>query len=240
MKDLDFSNKTVVITGGSAGIGYGTARMFVDAGAQVVVTGTREAGEYDADYAGMTFHRLDDSDTDAVRVFADAVPEADVLINCIGTVLYKKQEFEVENFKRILDINLSGIMQLCMLFREKLVAREGNIINVSSVAAYEPALYNPAYSASKAGLVMLTRNLAVLWGRDGVRVNGIAPGFVATKLTAVSRDNEAIYEGTLKRIPLKRWGTAEEMGSTALFLASPMASYITGQTILVDGGTTAL
>jgi len=212
----------------------------VDAGAQVVVTGTRAAGEYDADYTGMTFHRLDDSDADAVRAFADAVSEADVLINCIGTVLYKKQEFEVENFKRILDINLSGIMQLCMLFRDKLAARKGNVINVSSVAAFEPALYNPAYSASKAGLVMLTRNLAVLWGRDGVRVNGIAPGFVATKLTAVSRDNVAIYEGTLKRIPLKRWGTAEEMGSTALFLASPMASYITGQTILVDGGTTAL
>ena len=87
---------------------------------------------------------------------------------------------------------------------------------------------------------MLTRNLAVLWGKNGIRVNGIAPGFVPTKITAVSRDNEAIYEASLKRIPLGRWGTAEEMGTTALFLATPMASYITGQTIVVDGGTTAL
>jgi len=240
MNDLDFSGKTVVITGASSGIGYGMARKFLEAGAQVIVTGTREAGEYDTDYTGMTFHTLESSDVDAVRAFADKIGEVDVLINSIGTVMYKKQEFEVENFKRILDINLSGIMHLCMLFREKLLARKGNIINVSSVAAYEPAPYNPAYSASKAGLVMLTRNLAVLWGKDGIRVNGIAPGFVPTKITAVSRDNEAIYEASLKRIPLGRWGTAEEMGTTALFLASPMASYITGQTIVVDGGTTAL
>jgi 3-oxoacyl-[acyl-carrier protein] reductase len=111
-----------------------------------------------------------------------------------------------------------------------------NIILLGSGASYKAVRGNPAYSASKGGILTLVKTLAEAWAREGIRVNGIAPGYVASKLTEVTFKDKNRYESSLKNIPLARWGEAEDIGHTACFLASSKASYITGQMITVDGG----
>lgn len=237
MRDLlDFSGKTVVVTGGSTGIGNGIARAFRDRGAKLIITASRDRSAYDSDMDGMDYHQVDISDDDAMRAFAAKVPSLDVLVNSVGTVVYKRKEFQMPTFRHVVDVNLNGVMHACVLFHDKLLASQGNIVNIASVASFRPTRGNPAYSASKGGLAMLTKSLADAWGPEGIRVNGLAPGFVATKITAVSYDNPEIYEGIINTTPLRRWGTPEEMGQVALFLASDMASFMTGHTIPVDGG----
>lgn len=243
MIPIDFTGQTVLVTGGSAGIGLGIARKFEAAGASVVITGTRESSHYGDDIAGLEFHTLDDSDDAKVVAFREAWGDRplDVLVNAIGTVAYKRKEFEIETFRHVMDVNLTGIFHLCEKFRdaiEESVKREGagSIINIASLASFNATTNNPAYSASKGGLAILTKTLADNWGRMGIRVNGIAPGFVASKLTAVSRDNPKIYEASVRATPLGRWGTPDDMGGVALFLASPLAAFVVGQTIPVDGG----
>jgi len=237
MRDLlDFTGKTVVVTGGSTGIGNGIARAFRDHGAKLIVTASRERAAYDTDMDGMDYHQVDISDDDAMRAFAAKVPSLDVLVNSVGTVAYKRKEFQMPTFRHVVDVNLNGVMHACVLFHDKLLASKGNIVNIASVASFRPTRGNPAYSASKGGLALLTKSLADAWGPEGIRVNGLAPGFVATKITAVSYDNPEINEGIINTTPLRRWGTPEEMGQVALFLASDMASFMTGHTIPVDGG----
>jgi 3-oxoacyl-[acyl-carrier protein] reductase len=233
---LDFTGKTVVVTGGSTGIGNGIARAFRDHGAKLIVTASRERSAYDTDMDGMDYHQVDISDDDAMRAFAAKVPSLDVLVNSVGTVVYKRKEFQMPTFRHVVDVNLNGVMHACVLFHDKLLAAKGNIVNIASVASFRPTRGNPAYSASKGGLALLTKSLADAWGPEGIRVNGLAPGFVATKITAVSYDNPEINEGIINTTPLRRWGTPEEMGQVALFLASDMASFMTGHTIPVDGG----
>jgi len=243
MIPVDFSGQTVVVTGGSAGIGLGIARMFETAGAQVVITGTHDPAHYGDAISGLEYHRLDDScDGDVVAFRADwGDRPLDVLINAIGTVRYKRQEFQIETFRFVMDVNLTGVFHLCEIFHQALAdsaarGNSGSIINIASLASFNATPNNPAYSASKGGLAVLTKTLADNWGRKGIRVNGIAPGFVASKLTAVSRDNPKIYDASIKATPLGRWGTPEDMGGVALFLASPLAAFVAGQTIPVDGG----
>ena len=234
---LDFSGKTVLVTGGSTGIGNGIARAFRDHGADVIVTASQPFDSYDSDMARMRYHQVDIADDAAMRALAEQVPVLDVLVNAVGTVVYKHKEFEIDTFRRVLDINLTGIMHACALFHDKLAAQRGNIVNVTSVASFRPTRGTPAYSASKGGLGQLTQTLAQAWGPDGIRVNALAPGFVDTKITKISRDNPKIYEASLRSTPLGRWGTPEDMGHVALFLASEMAAYMTGHTIPVDGGS---
>jgi len=237
MRDLlDFTGKTVLVTGGSTGIGNGIARAFRDHGAKLIITASRERAAYDTDMDGMDYHQVDIADDDAMRAFAAQVSSLDVLVNSVGTVVYKRKEFQMPTFRHVVDVNLNGVMHACVLFHDKLLATKGNIVNIASVASFRPTRGNPAYSASKGGLALLTKSLADAWGPEGIRVNGLAPGFVATKITAVSYDNPEINEGIVNTTPLRRWGTPEEMGQVALFLASDMASFMTGHTIPVDGG----
>lgn len=237
---LDFTGRTVLVTGGSSGIGNGIARAFRAQGAEVHVTGTRgAASDYadgDGDLDGLRYHQLEVSDFAAVETFDPGFERLDILVNAVGTVLYKRGEFEMPGFRQVIDVNLNGPMATCARFHPLLAASGGSVILIGSGASFAAAKGNPAYSASKGGLVTLTKTLAEAWARDGIRVNGIAPGFVDTKITKVTRDNEKRYQGTLAAIPLGRWGTPEDMGHVALFLASPMAGYVTGQMLLVDGG----
>lgn len=237
---LDFDQATVLVTGGTAGIGNGIARAFLDRGAAVHVTGTRaSASDYamveGSDLTGLRFHQLDVTDDAAVAAFDPGITRLDVLVNNAGAVVFGKQEFQMPTFRDVVDVNLHGVMSTCVRFRDALAEAGGSIINVASVAAFRATPFNPAYSASKGAIRTLTTSLAAAWGPRGIRVNGVAPGYVATRLTGPMQD-PALQAASIERTPLGRWGTPEDMANAALFLASPLASYITGQLIVVDGG----
>ncbi|MEM7690326.1 MAG: SDR family oxidoreductase [Pseudomonadota bacterium] len=240
---LDFTGKRVLITGGSSGIGNGIAHAFKEAGADVIVTGTRpDEGDYleneDSDFTGLTYHQLDVTDRDAPGVFAEKIGPVDTVIQSQGTVRYRREEFAREGWDTVMDVNLNSVMDVARAFHAGMAERAGTMIVISSVAAFKATVGNPSYAASKAGAASLVKTLGEAWARDGIRVNGIAPGLVPTKITAVTTGHPDRLEASLKSIPMRRLGTAEDMAGAALFLASPLSSYVIGQTLVVDGGLT--
>lgn len=238
---LSFAGSVVLVVGGSSGIGNGIARAFRDRGAQVTVWGTRPsaadyAGDTGSDLAGLAYAQVDVADDDAVARAAAALPRLDVLVLSQGVVLYRRGEYEMTGFRKVLDVNLNSLMACCTALHPQLKAARGSVIILSSTAAFHATRGNPGYAASKAGAVGLVRTLADAWSADGIRVNGIAPGFVATKMTEVTTANPARLQAALERIPLGRLGTPQDMAGAALFLASPLSAYVIGHTIPVDGG----
>lgn len=238
---LDFSGRTVLVVGGSSGIGNGIARAFLAQGAQVHVWGTRPAAaDYHAaegsDLRGLHYTQVDVGDSAALDAQAPAFDRLDVLVLSQGIVLYRRGEFTPAGFARVVQLNLNSLMHCALKFHPLLKASKGSLITVSSTAAFHATRGNPAYNASKAGAVGLTRTLGQAWAADGIRVNGIAPGLVDTKLTKVTTDNPARLKASLDAIPAGRLGTPQDMAGAALFLASPLAAYVYGQTLPVDGG----
>ena len=241
MNELDFSERQVLVVGGSSGIGNGIAQAFRAHGARVAVCGTRvKASDYSADEGsrldGLDYFQLNVSDTGAIEKFDPPLARLDVLVLAQGAVLYRRGEFAMDGFRSVIEVNLMSLMACATKFHSRLRAAKGALIIVSSTAAYHATMGNPAYNASKTGAVGLTRTLGEAWAEDGIRVNGIAPGLVDTKMTKVTTANPKRLEGALSRIPLRRLGTPQDMAGAALFLASPLSSYIIGQTIVVDGG----
>lgn len=238
---FDFQGRTVLVVGGSSGIGNGIARAFLAHGAEVHVWGTRRGvddyrDEPGSDLTGLRYAQVDVSDAQAVERVDPGFRQLDVLVLSQGTVLYQRGEFTSVGFDRVVQVNLNSIMSCAAKFHSALKATGGSMITVSSTAAFHATRGNPAYNASKAGAVALTRTLAQAWARDGVRVNGIAPGLVDTKLTKVTTENPERLKASLAGIPAGRLGTPDDMAGVALFLASPLAAYVLGQTIPVDGG----
>jgi len=176
------------------------------------------------------------TDPNAVTNLTLVQQNLDVLVNCIGTVEYGRKEYEPTVFDSVINTNLNSIMAICTKYKSHLSERGGNIVNIGSIASLRATIGNPAYSASKAGLMMLTQTLAKAWAHKSIRVNMVAPGFVETKLTQITHENQNRKETVTNTIPLGRWGTPEEIGKSILFLSSPMASYISGATLTVDGG----
>jgi 3-oxoacyl-[acyl-carrier protein] reductase len=243
VSDLDFKGYRVLVVGGSSGIGNGIAQGFCARGAHVHVWGTRAniedyTGDEGSDLTGLGYTQVDVSSTDAIAAAPLPFDGLDVLVHSQGTVLYRKQEFAPDGWAKVMAVNLDSIMQISMRFRDQLAASKGSIIVVSSVGAFRSTLGNPAYAASKAGAVSLVKTLALAWAAEGIRVNGIAPSLVDTKMTKVTMDHAGRREKALAKIPLGRFGSIEEMAGVALFLASPLAGYVCGQTIIVDGGMT--
>ncbi len=241
MNELDFSGKQVLVVGGSSGIGNGIAQAFRAKGARVQVCGTRtSAADYSAGEGshleGLDYAQLDVSDAGAIEHFRPAFDRLDVVVLAQGAVIYRRGEFEMAGFRQVLEVNLMSLMACAGKFHDMLRANKGALIIVSSTAAYHSTKGNPAYNASKTGAVGLTRTLGQAWAEEGIRVNGIAPGLVDTKMTRVTTASPKRLEGAIERIPLKRLGTPADMAGAALFLASPLAAYIVGQTLVVDGG----
>ena len=239
--DTDFTGKCVLVVGGSSGIGNGIAHAFMARGAQVHVWGTRaNAADYSADegsdLTGLGYSSVDVGDPDAIEAAPTPFGQLDVLVLCQGVVVYGRGEFERAGWDHVMSVNLDSLMHCTGKFRGQLAERRGSVIIVSSVAGFKANIGNPAYAASKAGAVSLVKSLGQAWASEGIRVNGLAPGLVATKLTKVTTDRPDRLAGALARIPEGRLGTPEDMAGTALFLASPLASYVTGHTIVVDGG----
>ncbi len=241
MNELDFSGKTVLVVGGSSGIGNGIAQAFAQRGATVHVWGTRASAADYADVPGSDLQGLHYQQVDVAEVAQIArcllpFDRLDVLVQAQGTVLYERQEFKPAGFAKVMAVNLHSLMACADHCYESLKAARGAMIIISSTAAFHSTRGNPAYNASKAGAVGLTRTLAEAWAGVGIRVNGIAPGLVDTKLTQVTTAHPKRLEAALRGIPLGRLGTPSEMAGVALFLASPMSSYMLGQTLVVDGG----
>lgn len=238
---LDYKGKIVAVIGGSSGIGNATAQAFRGRGAQVHVTGTRaNADGYSkdegSDLEGLHYAQVDAADDSAIARYRQTFDRLDVLICSQGMVLYKRQEFEPENFAKVIQVNLNSLMTFAGQFHDLLKSAQGSLIIVSSTAAFHATVGNPAYNASKTGAMGLTRTLGKAWAPDGIRVNGIAPGLVATKMTAVTTENPKRREATIRNIPVGRIGDPDDIAGLSLFLASPLARYIVGQTLIADGG----
>src|SRR3984893_6769920 len=191
MNELDFSGKQVLVVGGSSGIGNGIAQAFRAKGARVHVCGTRaKASDYAPDEGshleGLEYAQLDVSNAQGIEKFQPSFATLDVLVLAQGAVIYRRGEFEMDGFRKVLEVNLISLMACAGKFHDMLSASKGSLIIVSSTAAYHSTKGNPAYNASKTGAVGLTRTLGQAWSEDGIRVNGIAPGLVDTKMTKVT------------------------------------------------------
>ncbi len=241
MNDTDFTGKTVLVVGGSSGIGNGIAHGFRERGARVHVWGTRaKASDYDpadgSDLTGLGYDCVDVGDPDAIEAAPLPFDTLDVLVLSQGTVVYGRGEFEREGWDKVVAVNLDSLMHCCRKFQPQLLLSQGAITIVSSISGLGANRGNPAYAASKAGAISLTRTLGQAWAPDGIRVNGLAPGLVDTKLTKITTENPKRLAGALRSIPAGRMGTPADMAGVALFLASPLASYVNGQTLVADGG----
>ena len=238
---LRFDGKRVLVVGGSSGIGNGVAQAFRLAGAEVHVWGTRASAEdyrpdEGSDMRGLRFSQVDVGNAQAIAGSTLPFNTLDVLVLSQGIVEYDRAEFGDETFRHVVEVNLNSVMSCCMRFKPALQAAGGSVVVISSISGYKSSVGNPAYAASKAGAISLTRTLGAAMASDGIRVNGIAPGLVATKLTKVTTQHPKRLASTLQRIPLNRVGTPQDIAGVALFLASPLAAYVVGHTIPVDGG----
>ena len=237
---FDYRGQTILVSGGTSGIGLAIARGFQNAGGTVWITGTRETvDDYPDDLSGFHFRQLDMEDGQAIEALAMSLPALDVLVNCAGSTIRNAAAYQPDNFDKVIAINLSGTFRLSMAALPELKKGPGSVINVASMTSYFGAPGSPGYGASKAGVLELTQTLAVAWASFGIRVNGIAPGWIETKLTQYWREDQR-DSMILARTPMGRWGQPEDMTGAALFLASDAAQFVTGITLPVDGGYTAM
>ena len=231
--------RKVFITGATSGIGEAIAQAFQAEGAHVVATGATDLEVANAHQksanAGIDFRVLDVRDLAAVQSLVGALSELDVVVNCAG-VIQRAIELEPEAFARTVDINLNGTMRVCAAAREGLKARRGCIVNTASMLSFFGGGLVPGYSASKGGVAQLTKSLAIAYADDGIRVNAVAPGWIATSLTQALQDDPLRAAPILARTPMKRWGTPADVAGPVLFLASLQAQFVTGVVLPVDGG----
>jgi NAD(P)-dependent dehydrogenase (short-subunit alcohol dehydrogenase family) len=245
---LSLEGKTAVVTGGTSGIGRAISLGLADAGADVVATARRQnevdqtAAEVEArgrKTVRMTSDVCNRATLEALlAAVLGSLGKVDILINCAGRIKRAPTvDFPEEEWTNILDTNLTGTLRACQVFGPHMLGRGyGRIINIASLNSFVALSEVAAYAASKAGVASLTRSLAVEWSKKGVTVNAIAPGVFRTDLNAQLLDSTPRGQELLMRTPMGRFGKTEELIGAAVFLASDAASFVTGQTLVVDGG----
>jgi NAD(P)-dependent dehydrogenase (short-subunit alcohol dehydrogenase family) len=232
---FEFDGAEVLVVGASrAGIGAAIARAFQDAGARVAITGA-EPEAAPEDRTRFAYTQLDVTDGAAVRDFAAHRKRLDVLVNC-AAITARGEEMAPDFFAHVVNVNLHGTFRMAEAFHGQLKQARGVLVNIASMYATFGSPKNPAYGASKAAVVQLTKSLAIAWAGDGIRVNAVAPGFVVTQQSARSRTDPAHVAAVNLRTPMGRWGEPEDIAGPVLFLASDAATFMTGTCLAIDGG----
>jgi NAD(P)-dependent dehydrogenase (short-subunit alcohol dehydrogenase family) len=245
---LSLEGKVAVVTGGTSGIGRALSLGLAEAGADVIATARRQqqVDETASAIEAIGRHTLriasDVCDRASLERVRDAVVDrfgkTDILINCAGRIKRTPTlTMPEDEWTAILDTNLTGTLRACQVFGRQMLDRGyGRIVNIASLNSFVALSEVAAYAASKAGVASLTRSLAVEWSKKGVTVNAIAPGVFRTELNAQLLDSTPRGQELLMRTPMGRFGKTEELIGAAIFLASDAASFVTGQTLVVDGG----
>ena len=231
--------KQALITGGARGIGFGIAQAMLEAGYAVTVTGlTADEVAAVPTHPNLSAVRLDVTDDADVAACLGALTRLDALVNCAGIILREGKEFTIQGFQKVIDVNLTGTMRLCMGAKPLLEKQGGSIVNTASLWSFFGGPLTPAYTASKGGVAQLTKALAVAWAPT-IRVNAIAPGWVETDLTKAAQADPARSDAIIARTPFGRWGRPDDIGGAVVFLCSEGAGFVTGTVLPIDGGYTA-
>jgi NAD(P)-dependent dehydrogenase (short-subunit alcohol dehydrogenase family) len=228
-----FKGQRALVAGATQGIGAVIANHLAALGAQVTALGL---GTGDGTLAPVVDVRECDVTSAASLDAALAdMDELDIVFNCAG-IIQRGAEHDLEVFQRVLNVNLTGTMRVCTATRERLKPRRGCIVNTASMLSFFGGGLVPGYAASKGGVAQLTKSLAIAYAPDGIRVNAVAPGWIATPLTQALQDDPARAGPILARTPLGRWGTPDDVARAAMFLCTPAAAFMTGVILPVDGG----
>jgi len=236
--NFDFTAKKALVTGGTSGIGRAIALELARNGCEVTVTGLTDAerNSFDAESLPIESRQLDVRSASDIEALTASFDGLDILVNSAGTIRREGREHDPDDFAAVVDVNLNGTMRMASACLPHLTKRRGCVLNVASMLSYFGSGRAPAYSSSKGGIAQLTKSLAIAWAEREIRVNAIAPGWIETSLTQPLVDDPSINQALIDRTPMKRWGKPDDLTGAALFLCSPLAGFITGAILPVDGG----
>jgi 3-oxoacyl-[acyl-carrier protein] reductase len=240
---FDYTGYTVLVTGGTSGIGAGIAAAYRHAGAEVIITGTHcDPASYGIDLSGYRYLPLQLPDDRRIEAIADSLPALDILINNAGGILTNanQSEFDPDIFEQSLRVNLTSGFRMATACRDLLsrskVPGGASVIGIASMTSFFGWDGIAGYGAAKAALVQTTKTLGIAWVNQNIRVNAVAPGLTASRANARMLDDPKAMSPYFAQIPMRRVGTPHDIAGAVLFLTSPAAAYITGQTLPIDGG----
>lgn len=244
---FSLAGKVAIVTGASRGLGAGMALGLAEAGADVVVVASSDkvfetAEQIKAMGRKSIAIKADLITTEPIEgIFETTIKEfgqVDILVNCAGIIRRAPAvDFTEKDWNDVIQVNQTSVFFMCQAAAKEMIKRkQGKIINIASLLSFQGGLIVPSYTASKSAVAGLTKALANEWAASGINVNAIAPGYMATEMTAALQENAERAPGILARIPQGRWGTPEDMKGAVVFLASNAANYVQGQVLAVDGG----